>query len=295
MKHSAITISLGFVLACLMPATEAQAVWHSGNHSSGNYEVELLVHGSPLPTYRLYSNDYVEGRYNDRYVIRLHNRTWRRVEAVVSVDGRDAIDGKNASLSKRGYVIPAYSYIDVDGFRLNMSEVAAFRFTSVPDSYSARMGTAWKVGIVGVSFFPEYVRPRPRPRPRPPYMTRGGPGDWHAQDEALAGSDYDGRRSKSMGAARQRPPRSSTNLGTRFGERRASSVSETSFTRANRSSPAARLSLRYDNRQGLCNLGVGAFCYPVYPPPPPPPPYYPPRRNDYAEPPPGWDHFSPYY
>ena len=163
MKYSAIIISLGFVLACLMPATEAQAVWYSGKHSSGNYEVELLVHGSPLPTYRLYSNDYVEGRYNDRYVIRLHNRTWRRVEAVVSVDGRDAIDGKNARLSKRGYVIPAYSYIDVDGFRLNMSEVAAFRFTSVPDSYSARMGTAWKVGIVGVSFFPEYVRPRLNP------------------------------------------------------------------------------------------------------------------------------------
>ncbi|MBN2496245.1 MAG: hypothetical protein JXR96_16755 [Deltaproteobacteria bacterium] len=278
MKYQALAI-----LATLLLPVDAPAQWYSGQHDSGSYAVELVVHGSPLATYHHYGHDYVEGRYGDRYAIRIHNRTWRRVEAIVSVDGRDAIDGRSSSLSKRGYVVPPYSYIDVDGFRLNNYEVAAFRFTSVPDSYTARMGTAWKVGIVGVAFFPERVR-----RPRPPLVRRrGAPGDWYTADEERA---MGGASRESAKAA----PYSHHNLGTQFGERRASPVSETSFTRENWSRPEARLSLRYDDRQGLCNLGIGAFCYPTYPPPPPPPPYYPPPR-DYAQPPPGWEHFSPWY
>jgi hypothetical protein len=272
-------------LALLLPGSSEGRIWWSGKPHTSSYEVEIVVDGSARPEYYHRGHTYIEGRRGDRYVIRVHNRTWRRVEAVISVDGRDVIDGKSSSLSKRGYVIPPHSYIDVDGFRLSMHDVAAFRFTDVPDSYAARMGTPWNVGIIGVAIFPERVY-RPRPRPRPPYVVgeskrKGAPGDWdQAEDRATAGSAEAAPRSR--------------NLGTQFGERRASYVSETRFVRQNWSSPAARLSLRYDDREGLCNLGIGAFCY--HPHPPWPPPYEPePPPHEFAEPPPGWDHFSPWY
>jgi len=269
-------------LALLLPGSSDGRIWWSGKPHTSSYEVEVVVSGSACPEYYHRGHTYIEGRRGDRYVIRVHNRTWRRIEAVISVDGRDVIDGKTSKLSKRGYVIPPHSYIDVDGFRLSMHDVAAFRFTDVPDSYAARMGTPWKVGIIGVAIFPERVR-RPRPPPRPPYVvgerkSKSAPGDWDS--------------SVSAGSAEAAPR--SRNLGTEFGERRASYVSETRFVRQNWSRPAARLSLRYDDREGLCNLGVGAFCY--HPHPPWPPPYEPdPPPHEFAEPPPGWDHFSPWY
>jgi len=288
-------LAIGILLAavCLPGGADAD-VWYSGQSSNGSYEVQLVVNGVPLPAYHRAGHSYVEGFFGSRYAIRVHNRTWQRVEAVISVDGRDAIDGRSAVLSKRGYIIPPYSFIDVDGFRLNMHEVAAFRFTSVPDSYTARMGTPWKVGIVGVAIFPERVRRPPPPPRRPPYVLndrRGRADDWDAAGEAE--SSFGGATAKSAPGYYHRSQR---NLGTQFGERRASPVSETYFTRQNWSAPAARLSLRYDDRQGLCTLGIGAFCYPDYPDYPPYPPYYPPPRDQgYADPPPGWDHFSPWY
>jgi hypothetical protein len=268
-------------LTLLLPAASDGRIWWSGKPHTSSYEVEVIVGGSARPEYYHRGHTYIEGRRGDRYVIRVHNRTWRRVEAVISVDGRDVIDGKSSTLSKRGYVIPPHSHVDVDGFRLSMRDVAAFRFTDVPDSYAARMGTPWKVGIIGVAIFPERVY---RPRPRPPLVSgrksKSAPGDWGSSADVSAG-------------AAEAAPRS-RNLGTQFGERRTSQVSETRFVRQNWSRPAARLSLRYDNRDGLCNLGVGAFCY--HPHPPWPPPYEPdPPPHEFAEPPPGWDHFSPWY
>jgi hypothetical protein len=269
-------------LALLLPGSSDGRIWWSGKPHTSSYELEIVVDGSARPEYYHHGHTYIEGRRGDRYVIRVHNRTWRRVEAVISVDGRDVIDGKSSTLSKRGYVIPAHSYVDVDGFRLSMHDVAAFRFTDVPDSYAARMGTPWKVGIIGVAIFPERVY---RPRPRPPLVSerksKSAPGDWYETED-----------SASVGGAEAAPR--SRNLGTQFGERRTSQVSETRFVRQNWSRPSARLSLRYDDREGLCSLGVGAFCY--HPHPPWPPPYEPdPPPHEFAEPPPGWDHFSPWY
>ncbi len=290
MKKQLVVWSMAFLAtAVLAPADAGARIWYSGKSSAGSYAIELLTGGVPLPVHYRGGHSYVEGRLGERYFIRIHNRTWRRVEAVISIDGRDAIDGRPGSLSKRGYVIPPYSHIDVDGFRINMSAVAAFRFTTVPDSYASRMGTPWKVGIVGVALFPERVR-RPPPPQRPPYVVgqRGTrPDHWDAAAEAsgdLAAKSAPGRYHRHR------------NLGTQYGERRLSPVSETSFVRQNRSAPAVRLSLRYDDRRGLCSLGIGAFCYHDYPPYPPYPPYYPPPREDrFSDPPPGWEHFSPWY
>ena len=134
------------------------------------YRVELLSgDAGRLPTFYSSGRAYVLGMIGERYRIRVANPTSRRVEAVVSVDGLDAIDGRTASFEdKRGYVIAPYGEVTIDGFRTSVDRVATFRFSSVRDSYAARKGQDRNVGVIGVAFFPERERPV-AVIPSPPY------------------------------------------------------------------------------------------------------------------------------
>jgi hypothetical protein len=128
--------------------------------------------GNALPTFRAQGRTFLLGEPGQRYNIRVHNPTNQRVEAVVSVDGRDALSGEPGDyVNGRGYVIGPYGSVLVEGFRRSLEEVATFRFTSPENSYSARMGTPQNVGVIGVAFFPERKRPLPpvvrRPIARP--------------------------------------------------------------------------------------------------------------------------------
>jgi hypothetical protein len=101
-------------------------------------------------------DNYVTGIGGNRYSIVIRNHSPGRIEAVVSVDGLDVIDGKAAAFTKRGYLIDAYGDLDIDGFRTSTSEVAAFRFGSVGESYAARKHCSTRnVGVIGLAVFHE--------------------------------------------------------------------------------------------------------------------------------------------
>ncbi len=237
-----------------------------------SYEVEIVTAGSIPPSWDLGGQRWIEGRLGERYAIRVYNRSSRRVEAVASVDGRDAIDGQAASPGKRGYVIEPWGSVEIDGFRLSTQDVAAFRFTTVPDSYASRMGTPWTVGQISVSFFPE--RHIPQPPPLRPYSR-------HERREAPS--------SESSPSDRSAPRAGAQGLGTEFGERRWSPVHQTSFVRQDSWNPASRIVVRYDDRQGLCTRGIDALCEWRPVPRPSYPSYYePPPERRFATPPPGW-------
>lgn len=135
---------------------------------AGGYELQVLVDGALAPTFQHDGETYVMGQHGSRYTLRIVNRTGRRIEAVASVDGLDVIDGKPADARKRGYLVPAWGSVDIDGWRLSMAQAAAFRFSTVADSYAARTGSARNVGVIGVAVFPERIV-RPRPQPVIPY------------------------------------------------------------------------------------------------------------------------------
>lgn len=225
--------------------------------------------GRTLPTFRLGATRFVLGEPGQRYVIRATNHTSRRVEAVISVDGRDAVSGRVASFAtQRGYVLPPHGTLRLEGFRESLDDVRTFRFTDPHDSYSARMGTIQNVGIVGVAFFPER-----RARPEPP----------------LAGAPEASKRREA------RAPRSSSaedhdsNLGTEYGERRSSRVVEVPFVRENRSVPASVLTLRYDDARGLRARGIDVSSsddHAFVPPPRQHPPEAFPGQGRFAPPPP---------
>lgn len=302
MKAIASTLAL----LCLPAVASANALRADG----GAYEVQVLIDGVPSQTYHHNGESFVLGSRGSRYTLRVHNRSGQRVEAVVSVDGRDVIDGRTADYQrKRGYLVAPYSQIDIDGWRLSPSEVAAFRFSSVASSYAGRMGSTRDVGVIGVALFPERQEPPypvlvPRPQPHRYYHYEDGPstsmrdkGDERSADaapEAKAArpaspppphGGYVGGALADRERSMQRP-----GLGTAFGERLDSAVQEVPFVRQNSGQPSMVLGLRYNDRSGLYAMGINVDGY-----------RYPyndsdlrrtaqpfPTNRAYATPPPGW-------
>ncbi len=241
--------------------------------------------GGVLPTYRYRGTTYVAGQRGQRYAIRVFNHSPERIEAVVTVDGRDVITGQPGNYRRnRGYVIQPYGSVRIDGFRTSWSGVAAFRFTDVPDSYAARMGDASNVGVVGVAVFKER---RPRPPEPPPYPIATDDSD---SLRRKLGSGYGGGGRSGPPAAEATPSgaypaRRSQSIGTGYGEGTWSPASQTTFERRSRR-PDARLALYYDDTEGLIARGV--IPRPWYPPPEPvrPHPFPGSPDNGFAPPPP---------
>jgi hypothetical protein len=270
MRPTAVAAALA-ALALAVPSTSCARPETPARR--GGWSLELVDEsGAVLPTFEHRGRTYVLGTKGRRYAVRVRNGTGARVEVVVSVDGRDAIDGRPSALGKRGYVVDPWGEVTVDGFRLSDASVAAFRFGSVASSYAARMGDARDVGVVGAAVFAEAPRWTPPPPHYEPWYRSDG-----ARDEA-PGSAAESAPGISQGApsaapapeagasaapapegrasaAPQRKAEARPGLGTDFGEERASAVSRVSFERAS-PTPSALLAMRYDDRAGLVALGI---------------------------------------
>jgi hypothetical protein len=204
-----------------------------------------------LPAFEQGGRQYVLGQMGQRYEIRVVNPTGSRIEAVVSVDGLDAVDGRPGSLSKRGYIVPAYGEVTIDGFRTSLDAVAAFRFSSVRDSYASRTRHARNVGVVGAAFFrerPPVVRYAPYP------VARAAPSPQSPSSAAEDREESPSPPAKSASGAAA-PSAARPGLGTQFGEAHESHVVETAFVRAD-ASPMIVSEVRYDDRDGLLSRGI---------------------------------------
>jgi hypothetical protein len=299
--RNTLTAVLGFGALLLIADSCAASPLPAGRplrDRGAGYELTVLIDGVPAQTYYHAGESYVVGQLGARYTLRVSNHTGRRMEAVVSVDGRDAIDGRPADFrNKRGYIVPPWGSVDIDGWRISRAQAAAFRFSSVPDSYAARTGSARDVGVIGVAVFPERHVPRPVYRPRPYevpppyswddyyYRRRDRSYDPSAADESEAGAPAPS--SGSGGSRDAAPPPAATppateksggdkgyaeaaprgrsssrpGLGTEYGEAVSSRIYEVNFVRANASYPAAVLGVRYNDRDGLIAMGVPVDSY----------------------------------
>jgi hypothetical protein len=163
------------------------------------YDVELIGEGGrALESYERGGRFYVLGQSGERYSIRVSNPTQRRVEALISVDGLDVIDGEDADFaSKRGYIVPAGGDLVIDGFRMSATQVASFRFSAVGASYAERKGKGRNVGVIGVAIFeekeqPQIVQPEiaqgdPQAPPRPSPGWSGDEGSMRDSESVTAG------------------------------------------------------------------------------------------------------------
>jgi hypothetical protein len=272
-------------LACATADARKIAVKPIQSIAKSPYSIELVgENGELLDTYQHRGRFYVNGESGERYSIRVHNPTDARIEAVISVDGLDVIDGETADYrSKRGYIVPPRGNLLIDGFRVSTRAVAAFRFSSVSNSYAGRKGKARNVGVVGVAIFAEKARPqmvipvepvithrhhhdhrlgkgkgrRPAP-PRPDFdedFSADRPSEPSPTPSPKAGGAISGKTAyKPIDRPTRRQER--PGLGTAFGERRHSAVSFTRFVRANPKRPTSFAELRYNDARGLQALGI---------------------------------------
>jgi hypothetical protein len=247
-------------------------------------------HGTPLRTFHSDGTTFVLGYLGERYNVRISNHSDRRVEAVLSVDGRDAVSGNPGDFARqRGYIVQPHGSVVVDGFRQSLEQTAAFRFSRPGASYSSRMGTPENVGVIGVAFFAEQ-RPRPRPPAPPPYVpydyydydarpraqskpspessgrsARAEPSTPRDEAARAAPAPSGGAKGRSRAyddpeyAPRESQRRAPSRLGTEYGESTYSPVTEVPFRRESTWHPDAVVTLRYDDADGLVARGFDVY------------------------------------
>lgn len=252
-----------FLAACCAFLSAAPA--HAG--TLADVSVINRSTGQRLPIYSHGGKLYVAGQPGERYAVQVANRSARRILSVVSVDGVNVISGETAAADQTGYVLAPWQSYEISGWRKNADEVAAFYFTSLPDSYAARTDRPNHVGVIGVAVFREWIPPRPRPQPRPfdGALSRSQenaradrPAAAEAPAESATGSGVDADQARSEDRAAPAAPairRQIDKLGTGHGERESSSVTYTDFRRAT-PQPNEVLTLYYDRYENLVARGI---------------------------------------
>ena len=125
--------------------------------NNGALGVRVVSDSGTCPYYEANGRIIVVGEAGSEYRIELSNRASHQIEAVVSVDGLDTLDGRASSFGKRGYIIGKRQSYSVRGFREG-SGIRNFRFGSVANSQAALAGGARgarNVGVIGLAVYEE--------------------------------------------------------------------------------------------------------------------------------------------
>jgi hypothetical protein len=238
--------------------------------------------GATLPLYYHRGDYWVAGQYGAKYAIAVRNKLGERVLAVTAVDGVNVLSGETAAWDQTGYVFSPWQQYQVTGWRKSSSEVAAFEFSALGDSYAGRTGRPANVGVIGVALFrerlPEPVAQAPayssrdRSEREAPASLRGAPAPAAPAAESLAdrimgGADASASAEGSL-RKQQAAPMPAPKLGTGHGARESSVVSHTSFARL-QAQPNEVIRIRYDSRENLVAAGVIRESVPTIPSPNP--------------------------
>lgn len=203
--------------------------------------------GHELPRYLHAGRSWVPGRPGARYALRLRNTGPGRVLVVLSVDGVNVITGQTADWDQAGYVIEPGSSHDITGWRKSDTQVAAFEFAALQQSYAARTGRPDHVGVIGMAVFRERTH-----LPQPPVAAMAPP---PAAPPAAAARDNSAAAESAGAEAAAGAARPAARLGTAHGQREWSVTRRTAFERASRS-PDQLVRIEYDSLDRLVAAGI---------------------------------------
>ena len=219
--------------------------------------------GLVLPRYPHGGRHYIAGHPGARYALRVRNQSSGRLLVVLSVDGVNVVSGETADWNQTGYVLePGRSY-DITGWRKSGTQIAAFEFAPLQESYAALTGRPGHVGVIGMAVFRERVPLPPPPVAAPPVSRQGALRDEAraAAGAAAPASPRDPAQESARDAAESRSQRldesasAGAKLGTGHGQREWSVSRRTRFERAT-TAPEQLSELAYDSRERLVAAGV---------------------------------------
>ena len=244
--------------------------------------------GQVLQRYARGERLYVAGRPGARYGLRVRNTTSGRVLVVLSVDGVNIVTGQTADVGQSGYVLDPWRTYELDGWRKSDTQIAAFEFAPVDQSYAARTGRAADVGVIGMAVFLERAVSRAPDTAVPSVSDRRS---LHGREtQASAGAAAPGASNEAAKASpdavpsppgtaaaprpspgeamsrpadaaaagaegRSAPVQQASRLGTAHGAREWSVSETTEFERLTRA-PQRVLSIEYDTFERLVDAGV---------------------------------------
>ncbi|MCK5726400.1 MAG: hypothetical protein KAH22_06215 [Thiotrichaceae bacterium] len=211
---------------------------------------------------------YLEAKKNERYSIRIRNRSNRRVGVVLTVDGRNVVSGKKSHLrsSERMYILGPHETATYKGWRRSKNKINRFFFTNAGNSYAGAWGDYSAVGVVAAAVYYEKPQPvhhhkqvTPQVNSAPNFMHRGAPAPAPSRRAAQADS-----------------------IGTGYGRSEHSASTQTTF-RA-KTNAQAKYFYKYEWRNTLCQHNI-IHCY-TRPVPKPVNRFWPNDNSGFAAPPP---------
>ena len=235
-------------LLALVTFAAAVACSTAGAGSLADVEVYDRTAGRTLPIYEHAGRLYVAGEPRHQYELRVRNSSARRLLAVTSVDGVNVITGETAAQEQSGYVLGRWDSVRIEGWRKSLDEVATFYFTKLADSYAARTGRPYDVGVIGVALF--------REREHRPYYEPCCTTSRDERETAPATAPQSSTQaSEDARGHRRAESKSEAQLGTGHGHREASPAQYVDFRRAS-ATPDETIVIYYDSRRNLVAQGV---------------------------------------
>ena len=261
--NSRFSLSRSTLLRAALVAAASAAVMGGGlslaqADTLANVSIVERATGRVLPIYRYGGELWVAGRPGANYSVRVRNTEDRRILAVVSVDGVNAISGKTAvARPDDGYVLDAGDSYDVRGWRKSNDNIAAFYFSESDMSYAARTGRPQDVGVIGVALFREKREIVYEEAPSYSSRSRDSKAKEEysapmAADSVAAAPSAEARNNSSMA---KRAPAATPSLGTGHGAVERSHVGTTEFE-SETTRPAQVVRIRYDSYANLVAKGV---------------------------------------
>jgi hypothetical protein len=201
---------------------------------------------------------YAEAIKGDHYRIEVKNRLNRQVGLVISVDGRNIINGEKSWLknNERMYILEPYGSGEYAGWRTARDRINRFYFTDVPDSYAAAFGDESAMGVIAIAVYPEVERcTSPSLSRIDPYIERNrvrkSAGTADKTDAGTAAPSASGKLFKEKASLLEQ---ASESAGTGYGRDVYSPSRTVAFETEKRA--VETIYLKYEWRSTLCKLGV---------------------------------------
>jgi hypothetical protein len=223
---------------------------------SNQYELQILVNGSPITEYFHDNNYFVEGRESTEFSIQIKNSSFEDIEAIISLDGLSILDGKQAGNKSSGFVVKAYNSAKLDGWAISNQQAKAFFFTAGSNSYAAKTKKASNIGVIGAMIFrkkqPKMVwRNNLLQTNQTPWNVVTGPRLNQVSASISASASATGAIAFNSASAD-----AENNLGAGWGDTISQTLVNVNFERRDPDNPDSLMAIYYDDRKGLERRGI---------------------------------------